>query len=120
MQEGNVRISLLPADKDLLLALGRRARDIGSFVSPDDLLIARYIENLLVRIVTPILTEGALAKATKAETIVRLHREIGEAAIVIAPAEIKLRLLAYLLPLTGGDAQDSELLRGLLFPRDRN
>lgn len=118
MLEAKVHVSLLPADKELLHKIAYRARDIGSLLFPDELLTARYVENLLVRLITPILTEGALAKASRADTIARLHREIGEAAIIISPLEIKLRLFVYLLPLVEGNRKDADLLQRLLFPRE--
>ncbi|ARC77950.1 hypothetical protein AXW93_03675 [Pseudomonas aeruginosa] len=118
MLQANVRVGLLPADKKLLRKIAQHAREIGSFLSPDELLTARYIENLLLRLITPILTEGALAKAATVESISHLQREIGDAAIIISPPEIKLRLFAYLLPLVAGDVEDTELLRRILFPRE--
>lgn len=118
MLEANLRISLLPADKELLIKLGERARDIGSFLFPDELLTARYLENLLTRLITPILTDGVLVKAAKADTIARFQREIGDAAIIISPLELKLRLLVYLLPLVEGSRKDADLLQQLLFPRE--
>ncbi|RTR52966.1 hypothetical protein [Pseudomonas aeruginosa] len=118
MLEANLRISMLPADMELLRKIGTRARDIGSLLSPDELLTARYIENLLMRLVTPILTEGVAKTAEKAETIYRLQREIGDAATIISPPELKTRLFLYLLPLVGGDRKDADVLLRLLFPRE--
>lgn len=118
MLEANLHISLLPADKELLLKIGSRVRDIGSFLFLEDLLTARYVANLLTRLITPILTDGVLVKASRADTIARLQREIGDAAVIISPAEIKLRLLLYLLPLVDGDRKDVGLLQRLLFPRE--
>ncbi|MCJ1888257.1 hypothetical protein LNN38_25615 [Pseudomonas sp. LA21] len=118
MLESQIRISLLPADKELLTQLGRRAREIANFMSPQELLTARYIENLLLRLVTPMLTDEVPKKAAQADTIYRLQREIGDAAAIVCPPEIKLRLLVYLLPLVQGDTTDVELLQRLLFPRE--
>lgn len=118
MLESSIQISLLPADKELLRQVGRRAREIANFLSPQELLTARYIENLLLRLIAPIVMEGAPKKAAKAETIYRLQREIGESAIIVCPPEVKLQILVYLLPLVQGDASDAELLRRLLFPKE--
>ncbi|HBO4312240.1 TPA: hypothetical protein L4V00_001804 [Pseudomonas aeruginosa] len=118
MHESTVRITVLSADKELLRDLGRRAREIANFMSPQELLTARYIENLLLRLVAPILTEDSPKRATKAETIYRLQREIGEAAAIVCPPEVKLQILVYLLPMVQGDAEDVELLRRLLFPKE--
>lgn len=118
MHESTARISLLAADRELLRELGRRAREIANFISPQELLTARYIENLLLRLVTPILTESAPKRAAKAETIYRLRGEIGDAAAIVCPPEVKLQILVYLLPLVQADSDDAELLRRLLFPRE--
>ncbi|KXG14927.1 hypothetical protein LT17_03719 [Pseudomonas aeruginosa] len=71
-----------------------------------------------MRLVTPILTEGVAKTAEKAETIYRLQREIGDAATIISPPELKTRLFLYLLPLVGGDRKDADVLLRLLFPRE--
>ena len=117
MLEAKIQLSLLPADLELIAQIGRRARDIGVFLSPDEPLAARYLENLLIRLVTPILSDAGVVSATKVEIVSRLQREIGEASIIICPVETKLRILAYLLPLVGANPKETELLRRLLFPR---